>query len=59
MCFTVYVPKLGSVHVEEPDYALLYAYALVTGQVANELKTVEREVEALFGKLNEDILLLQ
>lgn len=56
---TINVPRLGNVHAEEPDYALLYAYALVTGQVANELKTVEREIEALFGKMNEDILLLQ
>ncbi|RYP78456.1 hypothetical protein DL771_000641 [Monosporascus sp. 5C6A] len=45
--------------VEETDYALLYAYALVTGQVAKELKVVEREVEGLFGRLDEDALLLQ
>ncbi|KAI1081141.1 Fusaric acid resistance protein-like-domain-containing protein [Whalleya microplaca] len=53
------VPKLGDVVLEEPDYALLYAYALVTGQVAKELKVVEKEVEALFGRLDEDALLLQ
>ncbi|KAI0024156.1 Fusaric acid resistance protein-like-domain-containing protein [Xylariomycetidae sp. FL0641] len=52
------VPKPGNVTVEEPDYALLYAYALVTGQVAKELKVVEKEVEGLFGRLNEDALLL-
>jgi hypothetical protein len=45
--------------VEEKDYALLYAYALVTGQVADELKAVEREIEALFGVLNENMNLLQ
>ncbi|OAQ80692.1 60S ribosomal protein L19 [Purpureocillium lilacinum] len=45
--------------VEEKDYALLYAYALVTGQVAEELKVAEREMESLFGVLNEESLLLQ
>ncbi|RYP32087.1 hypothetical protein DL766_004094 [Monosporascus sp. MC13-8B] len=45
--------------VQETDYALLYAYALVTGQVAKELKGLEREVEGLFGRLGEDTLLLQ
>ncbi|KAI0134492.1 Fusaric acid resistance protein-like-domain-containing protein [Xylariales sp. AK1849] len=53
------VPKLGDVVLEEPDYALLYAYALVTGQVAKELKVVETEVEGLFGRLDEDAMLLQ
>jgi hypothetical protein len=52
------VPKLGDVTLEEPDYALLYAYALVTGQVAKELKVVEKEIEGLFGRLNEDVMLL-
>ncbi|KAH9906627.1 Fusaric acid resistance protein-like-domain-containing protein [Xylariomycetidae sp. FL2044] len=56
---TTNFPKMGLVTVEEPDYALLYAYALVTGQVAKELKVVEREVEKLFGRLEEDVLLLQ
>ncbi|KAK3941241.1 Fusaric acid resistance protein-like-domain-containing protein [Diplogelasinospora grovesii] len=45
--------------VEERDYALLYAYALVTGQVAEELAVVAKEIEALFGPLNEESLLLQ
>lgn len=49
----------GQVRVEEKDYALLYAYALVTGQVAEELKVVEQEVENLFGVLNTEALLLQ
>lgn len=47
------------VRLEEPDYALLYAYALVTGQVAKELKVVEREIEGLFGRLDEDAMLLE
>lgn len=49
----------GQVQVEEKDYALLYAYALVTGQVAEELKVVKKEVEGLFGVLNTESLLLQ
>ncbi|KAI0455020.1 ribosomal protein L19 [Xylaria acuta] len=53
------VPDLGDVTLEEPDYALLYAYALVTGQVANELKVVEKELEGLFGRLDEDAMLLE
>ncbi|KAH8670979.1 ribosomal protein L19 [Xylariales sp. PMI_506] len=52
-------PRMGSVAVEESDYALLYAYALVTGQVAKELKVVEAEVEGLFGRLDEDAMLLE
>ncbi|KAK3988625.1 Fusaric acid resistance protein-like-domain-containing protein [Cladorrhinum sp. PSN332] len=49
----------GGVYIEEKDYALLYAYALVTGQVAEELKVVASEIEGLFGVLEEDALLLQ
>ncbi len=53
------VPNLGNVTLEEPDYALLYAYALVTGQVAKELKILEKELEGLFGRLDEDAMLLE
>ncbi|KAI1429173.1 ribosomal protein L19 [Xylaria sp. FL1777] len=53
------VPDLGDVTLEEPDYALLYAYALVTGQVAKELKVLEKELEGLFGRLDEDAMLLE
>lgn len=49
----------GQVQLEEKDYALLYAYALVTGQVAEELKIVRKEIESLFGVLNEEAMLLQ
>ncbi|KAH7161043.1 Fusaric acid resistance protein-like-domain-containing protein [Dactylonectria macrodidyma] len=45
--------------VEEKDYALLYAYALVTGQVADELRMVGKEIGSLFGLLNEDTRLLR
>ncbi|KAI1434178.1 ribosomal protein L19 [Xylaria sp. CBS 124048] len=46
------------VTLAESDYALLYAYALVTGQVAKELKVVEKELEGLFGRLDQDAMLL-
>lgn len=51
--------RLGYVNVQEHDYALLYAYALVTKQVAEELKVVAKEIEGLFGVLDEETLLLQ
>ncbi|KAI9172398.1 hypothetical protein HJFPF1_01900 [Paramyrothecium foliicola] len=44
---------------EEKDYALVYAYTLVTVQVAEELKKVRAEIEGLFGVLNEEALLLE
>ncbi|KAJ6443330.1 60S ribosomal protein L19 [Purpureocillium lavendulum] len=44
---------------EERDYALLYAYTLVTAQVAEELKNVQNEIEGLFGVLHPEELLLE
>lgn len=44
---------------EERDYALLYAYTLVTAQVAAELKKIKMEIEGLFGVLHQDELLLE
>ena len=44
---------------EEKDYALLYAYTLVSSQVAEELKKVRREIEGLFGVLPTEALLLE
>lgn len=45
--------------VEERDYALLYAYTLISAQVADELKKVRAEIEGLFGVLNQEELLLE
>lgn len=45
--------------VEEKDYALLYAYTLVTSQVADELRMVGKEIGSLFGVLNENTRLLR
>jgi hypothetical protein len=38
---------------------MLYAYILVTGQLAEEIGKVEREVEELFGVMDEELLKLQ
>ncbi|CAK7264664.1 hypothetical protein SEPCBS57363_001194 [Sporothrix epigloea] len=54
-----HTPPDAVINVEERDYALLYAYALVTGQVAEELRIIEKEIEGLFGVLDEDAMLLQ
>ncbi|KAF4636320.1 hypothetical protein G7Y89_g1758 [Cudoniella acicularis] len=47
------------VAIKDEDYELLYAYVLVTGQLAEEIKKVEKEVEDLFGVMDEDLLKLQ
>lgn len=44
---------------KDEDYEMLYAYTLVTGQLADEIKKVEKEVEALFGVMDEELLKLQ
>lgn len=43
----------------EQDYELLYAYTLVTGQLAQDIQAVSTEIETLFGTLNEENLKLQ
>ena len=43
----------------EQDYELLYAYVLVTGQLAGDIEAVSREIEGLFGVLDEENLKLQ
>lgn len=49
----------GSSNVTEGDYVLLYAYVLVTGQVADELGIAAAEIESLFGVLSGDALVLE
>ncbi|KAI9710519.1 MAG: hypothetical protein M1820_002655 [Bogoriella megaspora] len=49
-------PRSG---VTDEDYELLYAYALVTGQLSRHIESVGQEIEGLFGVLNEDNLKLQ
>ena len=43
----------------DEDFALLYAFALVTGQLSTKIAKVSEEIEKLFGVLNEDKLKLQ
>ncbi|KAF2835168.1 hypothetical protein M501DRAFT_465905 [Patellaria atrata CBS 101060] len=43
----------------DADYELLYAYALVTGQLADEIQCVAQCIEELYGVLDEDNLKLQ
>ncbi|OAX82297.1 hypothetical protein ACJ72_03353 [Emergomyces africanus] len=43
----------------DEDYALLYAYVLVTGQLGNEIMAIIGELSKLFGILDEDILKLE
>ena len=42
----------------EQDYEMLYAYVLVTGQLAHDIEFVGQELEQLFGTLNEENLKL-
>ena len=44
---------------KDEDFALLYAYALVTGQLSMQIGEVSLEIEKLFGVFNEDALKLQ
>jgi hypothetical protein len=45
--------------VKDEDFALIYAYALVTRQVSEEIKAVSEEIEQLFGVLDESLLKLE
>ncbi|KAL1311552.1 hypothetical protein AAFC00_001671 [Neodothiora populina] len=42
----------------EEDYELLYAYALVTGQLAQDIVAIGGDLEEMFGRLDEDSLRL-
>lgn len=48
----------GTTTANDEDYEILYAYTLVTGQLAEEIRKVEREIEDLFGVMDEDLLKL-
>lgn len=50
--------NMRSIATDE-DFELLYAYALVTGQLARQIEAVGKEIEGLYGVLNEDNLKLQ
>ncbi|KAF1848467.1 uncharacterized protein K460DRAFT_393544 [Cucurbitaria berberidis CBS 394.84] len=50
---------LGKVIAKDEDYELLYAYALVSGQLAHDLGIIGQEIEKLYGVLSEEDLKLQ
>ncbi|KAL8710816.1 MAG: hypothetical protein Q9220_004619 [cf. Caloplaca sp. 1 TL-2023] len=50
--------KAGAVTSDE-DFALLYAYALVTGKLAKAIKNIGSELESLFGILQDESLELR
>ncbi|KAF2853897.1 hypothetical protein T440DRAFT_418039 [Plenodomus tracheiphilus IPT5] len=50
---------LGKVIAKDEDYELLYAYALVTAQLALDLGLIGQEIEKLYGVLSEEDLKLQ
>lgn len=49
----------GKQVANDEDYELVYAFILVTGQLAEEIRKVQREVEDIFGVLDEQIFELQ
>lgn len=51
--------EAGINETSDEDFCLLYTYALVTGQLSNEIKEVLKEIEGLFGVLDKDVLKLQ
>ncbi|KAI9850893.1 MAG: hypothetical protein M1838_004872 [Thelocarpon superellum] len=51
--------RAGAATAPDEDFALLYVYALVTGQLAEEIFKVAREIEGLFGMVDEDALKLE
>ncbi|KAL8849525.1 MAG: hypothetical protein Q9221_005532 [Calogaya cf. arnoldii] len=50
--------KSGVINSDE-DFAMIYSYALVTGQLAKAMKDIASELESLFGVFDEDVLKLQ
>lgn len=57
--YNVEAPEGHDDEVTEDDYEILYAYALVTAQIAQEIDVCAKEVEQLYGTLSEDVLKLQ
>jgi gas vesicle protein len=49
----------ASAMTTDDDYELIYAYALVTGQLEQDIAIIAQEIEKLYGVLNEDDLKLQ
>lgn len=49
----------GLAYAKDEDFQTLYAYTLVTGQLATQITKIEREIDELFGVLDEDLFELQ
>jgi len=49
----------GVVVAKDEDYEILYSYTLVTGLLAAEIREVQKEMEDLFGVMDEEALKLQ
>lgn len=41
---------------KDQDYEILYSFTLVTGLLAREIRKIQREVEGLFGVLDDEAL---
>jgi uncharacterized membrane protein YccC len=57
--FTYRKANAEDMKTSDEDFGILYTYALVTGQLAQEIQAVLKQVEALFGTLDEEALMLQ
>lgn len=44
--------------MKDEDYEMIYAFILVTGQLSEELKRVQRDIEELFGVMDENLFKL-
>lgn len=51
--------KEGTIIAKDEDYEILYTFTLVTGLLAEEIRKVQKEVEDLFGVIDEDALELK
>ncbi|KAF1810793.1 hypothetical protein P152DRAFT_483520 [Eremomyces bilateralis CBS 781.70] len=57
--YRVWNERRGEGVLREEDFELFYAYALVTGQVSKEIEQVARDLEELYGVLQEESLKLE
>lgn len=44
---------------KDEDFEILYAYSLVTAQIATEIDVTSKEIEKLYGYLDENMLKLE
>lgn len=51
--------NIESEQTSDEDFSVIFSYALATGQLAQEISNVLKQVESLFGVLDEEALRLQ